>query len=500
MSLYNEERKYNLKTDIRNLNQNNHKSIKNNQKKLYNGLSQDIFYSSNNNSQNKKKISLPLNTISNPKTKIISNNSKKQSNLINDEYNLFNKRIHKKKEDNRYKHNKSLEEFSINNDILLQYKIESPLIPGNTDHCGNEIIEILNLNGENGNTISQKSKINNSYILEPKFKSLINNNIENRNNNKINESITDYKNNTYKNNNLNKNKKEKNNHNIRFLDEDINNEELIIDSGFDKNLNKKNYKNNENNFLYNNTDNDNDEYLLNSSFENNKNDFSLLYTNNYHKNIKNDMLVMEIQLLIEKILELQKSYHGDYKNLFINYEKEKSILKLYHEKNIYLKKKIINLLKLKEKNNLKENNKIYIGLDSKKNINNDSIKINKKEIYILNKMFPIKEVINENNNKKNILKQIFKNCVYDRYKIINYKLNDIEKNIINRLSKKYQFNLYNNKLNTYNNNNKKSLYTKNLRNNNKGNNKNTKKINGNSFNRNYPGNYNLKYNYRTKMC
>ena len=215
---------------------------------------------------------------------------------------------------------------------------------------------------------------------------------------------------------------------------------------------------------------------------------------------------MEIQLLIEKILELQKSYHGDYKNLFINYEKEKSILKLYHEKNIYLKKKIINLLKLKEKNNLKENNKIYIGLDSKKNINNDSIKINQKEIYILNKKFPIKEVINENNNKKNILKQIFKNVVYDRYKIINYKLNDIEKNIINRLSKKYQFNLYNNKLNTYNNNNnnnnnnnKKSLYTKNLRNNNKGNNKNTKKINGNSFNRNYPGNYNLKYNYRTKM-
>ena len=59
-------------------------------------------------------------------------------------------------------------------------------------------------------------------------------------------------------------------------------------------------------------------------------------------------------------------------------------------------------------------------------------------------MFPIKEVINENNNKKNILKQIFKNVVYDRYKIINYKLNDIEKNIINRLSKKYQFNLYNN--------------------------------------------------------
>ena len=154
---------------------------------------------------------------------------------------------------------------------------------------------------------------------------------------------------------------------------------------------------------------------------------------------------------------------------------------------------MINLLKLKEKNNLKENNKIYIGLDSKKNINNDSLKINRNEIYLLNKMFIKNEIIDDKDNKKNILKQIFKNAVYDRYKFINLKLNDIEKTIINRLFKKYKFN---NKLNT---NNKKSINSKNCKNNNKGINKNLKNMNVNAFNKYNSGNNNVKYNFRTKL-
>ena len=241
-----------------------------------------------------------------------------------------------------------------------------------------------------------------------------------------------------------------------------------------------------------------DEYLLNSSFENNKSDFGLLYTNNYHKNIKNDMLFMEIQLLIEKILELQKSYHQEYKNLYFGYEKEKEMVKLNNEKYILLKKKIINLLKYKEKRNLKENNNVYIGFNIKKNIINGSNKINKNEIILWNKMFPIKEKIDENNNKKNKLKQIFKTIVFDRYKLINNKLNDIEKNIVNRLIKKYQ---YNNKSNIISNStNKKGLnnYKKPI-NNNKGNGKITKKLNGYNFNKNYSGNSNFKFNIRNKF-
>ena len=491
MSLNNGERKFNLKTDTRNIKQNNHKNIKKTHKKLYNGLSQDNLTCSNNYYQNNRIVSPTWNNISKNKTKINSNNYKKQPNIASEEYKLFNKKIKKKKEENAYKHNKSLEEFSINNDILLHYKVESPLIPGNIDNCGDEIIEILDLNGDNFDNQIKKQKLNNSYILQPKYKSIIND-FENKNNSKINEYITEYKNGS------NKNKKGKHNKNINInlLNDDIDNRELIIDSEIDKNL-ITNKNKNANNILSNSTisakNNIVDEYLLNSSFENNKNDFSLLYTNKYHKNIKNDMLVMEIQLLIEKILELQKSYHREYKDLSCNYKKEKKALKIFHEKNIYLKKKMINLLKLKEKNNLKENNKIYIGLDSKKNINNDSLKINKNEVYLLNKMFITKEIIDDKDNKKSILKQIFKNVVYDRYKFINLKLNDIEKTIINRLFKKYQFN---NKLNT---NNKKSINNKNCKNNNKGNNKKLKNMNVNTFNKNNSENNNFKYNFRAKI-
>ena len=175
------------------------------------------------------------------------------------------------------------------------------------------------------------------------------------------------------------------------------------------------------------------------------------------------------------------------------------MIKLNNEKNILLKKKIINLLKYKEKKNLKENNNVYIGFNIKKNIFNGSNKINKNEIILWNRMFPIKEKTDENKNKINKLKQIFKLIVFDRYKLINNKLNNIEKNIVNRLIKKYQ---YNNKSNINSNSiNKKGLnnFKKPINNINKGNSKITKKINGYNFNKNYSGNSNFKFKVRNKI-
>ena len=77
-----------------------------------------------NGPQNNKKSSTTWNNISTNKTKIVSNDSIKKLNIISEEYNLFIKKIKKNKEDNNNKYNKSLEEFIINNDFLLQYKIE----------------------------------------------------------------------------------------------------------------------------------------------------------------------------------------------------------------------------------------------------------------------------------------------------------------------------------------------------------------------------------------
>ena len=77
-----------------------------------------------NGPQNNKKTSTTWINISTNKTKIVSNDSIKKLNIISEEYNLFCKKIKKNKEDNNNNYNKSLEEFIINNDFLLQYKIE----------------------------------------------------------------------------------------------------------------------------------------------------------------------------------------------------------------------------------------------------------------------------------------------------------------------------------------------------------------------------------------
>lgn len=506
MSLLNfEDRKIFLKN---NYNKNQKKTYnknmkKNNQKKIFLGMPQETHSSSNSSSQNNKILSPTLRNAMKDKNKNMAGNDNKNLKGI-DQFNLIQKLNKKKKEENNYKHNKSFEENAINNNILLQYKIESPLIPGNMDNCGNEILEILNLNINNNNKTKKlsKKKLNNSYILQSKFKSMINDN-----NHNTHEKNNNYSNNIY-NNNINKNR----------LDDDIDHNELIIGSNHKNEEKNERYKNesnslDENNNLVNLNIN---EYLLDSSFENNKNDFNLLYSDNYHKNVKNDMLTMEMQLLCEKILELQKSYHNEEKMLYMDYFREKRKLKLIHENKINLKKKIINLLNLKEKKNMKENNSVCIGFNIKKNIYKTSYKINKNEINLLNRMFPLKEIINEKGNKKNILKQIFKNVVYDRHKLVMNKLNDIEKNIVNSLIKKYKFNEINDKSNNINNNSnknrKRNVYNKNnklptlnksINHNNKINqNKNRKKsgpVSRVNFNKNYNGSNTFRLPIRNKI-
>ena len=480
MSLNFDDRRSQIKNDYNNyIKQTYNKSIKkNNQKKIYLGMSHDPYINSNSPSQNNKVISPTLKNVMNIKSKKPFQN--KSQNAINDQFNFMQKLNKKSKEENNYKHNRSFEQNSINNDILLQYKIESPLVPGISDNCGNEIIEILNLNGnKNPNKIKKikKKNLNNSYILQSKYKNIIN---ESANNNPENINIKD-------NNNISSFKGISTNINVNkskdSFNDEIDNQELIFRTTNDLENNKIDEV-------------DIDEYPLNSSFENNKSDFHLLYNDDYHKTVKNDMLLMEIQLLYEKILELQRSYHNEAKKIYDNYCNEKKSLKLIFEKKAHLKKKTINLLNLKEKRNIKENNNAFIGDNIKKTIFNDSSKINKNEIFLLKKMFPIKEIFDEKKNKKYILKQIFKNAVFDRYKSISNKLNDIEKNIINSLIKKYKYNEKYEKPAYNNNNNKRRI------NNNKNQSKSTNRNNRGKQNKskksvgmNYNKNSNVKNNF-----
>ena len=176
MSINFEERRHHFKNDNNNLKLKNNKSIKkNNQKKINLGISQEIYNSSSSPSQNNKNISPSFKNVINSKNKK-TQYQKSGQNTINTQFNLLQKLEKKGKEENNNKHNRSFEENAINNDILLHYKIESPLIPGNLDNCGKEIIEILNLKRNNVNQNNKikkikNKKLNNSYIIESRFKS-----------------------------------------------------------------------------------------------------------------------------------------------------------------------------------------------------------------------------------------------------------------------------------------------------------------------------------------
>ena len=103
---------------------------------------------------------------------------------------------------------------------------------------------------------------------------------------------------------------------------DIDNDEIIIGN----NKNKKN-DNNMNSLLnkispsktniieydemssFFNRNKDEEEYDVNNNFENIKADFGIMYIDEYDKMINDDMLLLELQLLFEKILDLENSYH-----------------------------------------------------------------------------------------------------------------------------------------------------------------------------------------------
>ena len=454
-----EERKHNFYKDFnRPYNLNNNKNIKKTKhKKLNNIKTKEQYNSSNSSSQNNKIIPPLLKKIKNNNKKLVNYQSNTQK-TIEEEYNLFNRKIKKHKEENNYKHNKSFEDISLNNDILLQYKIESPLIPGITDNCGNEIIEILNLNGNDDNNKTKKkkqNKLNNSYIFQTKYKNLINedDNIE-KGNNKINENFSEDVNTTYS-NNINKNR------NKDYFNDEINNKELIIESN-NKKKNSKTYKNNitqkisNNNELTSNNNNVGDEYLLNSSFENNKSDFCLLYSNNYHKNVKDDMIFMESQLLIEKSLDLQKCYYLEFKKLFTDYKNGKHYVKLLHNKNEEDNSKNIKEKKNNENielksenynlnNNMDENINEFLNKEEK-NQNTDNNNIN--DLILDNKNDKKAELNNlevnleDNKSKENINENEEKNISFEDKKIIdleknNSNIEDIEDNKNNNENNDY---------------------------------------------------------------
>ena len=350
---------------------------------------------------------------------------------IKEEHNLFKKNKTNKQQfklNPMHKKQKSCNTFKIiENKTNLRYRNSGEKSAFKNNNDSNKKIAIINtdLRKNSKNRILSNNKypynidrnnlynmssslMNNSYLkkneLMNSFQKDNNGNILNNNNDKDN-FITEKKN--FKNINLT----------------NINN--MILFNSNNKPINSEINNKLSENIIYD-TNETMENILENDNYTKLKEDFLLLYTNEYVKNVKEDLLKLEIELFVEKMTELTREYHIQLYDKLLEYqlEKNKAKVNLY---NFYKIKKLNNkLLSLKmnkdiKKDNLIENNKIF------NKQNKDIFNINQNEISLYKYLF------NDNSNEiidnKNKLK-----------KILSIILNKIEiKNIINPNDKNYKY-------------------------------------------------------------
>jgi hypothetical protein len=317
---------------------------------------------------------------------------------------------------------------SVNKSMVINHKNKKNQIKKNNKSV-NRAINAHNTLNHKKNNLAEKLLIKK---LEEKFKSLESNIIDKKYENEIDneEMIITTKKDNYP--NTARFKTKGNNKMLsNMINDNINSDFQHADNNFmDIILNK----------LILNTEYDFDEnYLSNSSFENNRNDFNIMYTDNYGLSVKNDMLSLEIKLLIEKILEMQKSYHKELDLILGVYNKNSKLMKLLVEKIKFLQKKIFLIKKLKEKEEIKGN--LYIFLEKcNHNNQNDIYKINQNEFYLWNYILYEHNRKNNDYNKEK-LKEVFKKIIFERYNKIKGRFNNIENKIILNLMKKYNYNI-----------------------------------------------------------
>ena len=208
------------------------------------------------------------------------------------------------------------------------------------------------------------------------------------------------------------NKNENENENEIFISHDVEN---IQD---DDNSKIKNDINNINNIS--NMNDLNEDEIEPDIFSKQLEDFQLLYSDEYIKSINNDYIKLEIELFIEKIIELTSLYNNQIEEKDFEYQ----ILKNNYFKNISLfieMQKLLDKLRIiRTQYNLKKHNLKEINMSHFSNSINNLI-TNKQEIKIFKTNF-INEVQNKINKKKEMLKQIIKKLIEK----------DKNKNILNK--------------------------------------------------------------------
>ena len=163
-------------------------------------------------------------------------------------------------------------------------------------------------------------------------------------------------------------------------------------------------------------------------YENVKNDFILFYNKEYINSINEEMLILELQLMIDKILEMQNAYKKQSIIIQRNFEKFRKKLIYFQKRNLILNKKM-NKLKyeiLKNKNH-EEINDLYYN-NKKLNFYREKNIFKSNELSLWNNL----TLYSDDKNKKNAINYI-KNKLNSIFLVIcNKNINNL-----NTLSKKF---------------------------------------------------------------
>ena len=458
-------------SDFNNDNHNNSINNNNNYKK-HTQLFSDIHLKKNSNNINNNVINNATSFKKNNNylklKKLTSISTSKKKNQHNNSYDenvnfnlLFNDNISNVPNSSQHlkKKQKKLNEKNIFNHSLIITKNEDLFgIETSINNMNNNYINNTTSNNKRVKTPSKKNskKNNNSTLNNVTFNNNTNNNNNNNNTNSKNyNSIIKNLDNNFKNINIKKpinttdEKKSAINENIlsttsTYQSSDIekkkinninnNNNNKIQTLDFCENFFEKNF--NENLFF----DEEKNQFLML------KEDFFLLYTDEYTQNISNDLITFELELLIEKIFELIIAYHIQIKNLKDDHNKLNLLYKETFLQFYLLNKKLFKLQNLKEKNQIQKSNiKIVKNNFYKQKINVLDNQFNEFQI--------IKNILGKkiNENKKFFLKEIILKLINNNPNLISQN-----KNFINWFNKaKKNSNNYNNSNN--NNNNKKKV-------------------------------------------
>ena len=363
--------------------------------RIYNESYKNIYNKSNVKDNNIDNLLVPLNNISGAKDKIISiNNNKNTQKSINVNSN-----------------------YTTENITNVKKKIGPKLSKGkNSKNNFNNNINNNNLNIENkdpniNTKINQKNKLQNNKenkninLKQAKINTLSNNSIPATNKKmdcidgslhfieNIDNNRTLFKLNNENNNKLNENKDELNKNIQKKINLKIESQNAISERYLNVENEKKNDEINDFSQLEKelntskkeiNTEEEIDEDLIeNDNFTHLKEDFVLLYNEEYVNNIQDDLLKLEIELFIEKMCELIMVYHNQMGEKKLENELLENSVKQSISNIREIKKLNTNLDKLKfdYENNTKKNKMSIQTLEY------SNIDINLNELKILQSVF-----------------------------------------------------------------------------------------------------------------